>query len=226
MLIIENDKKLRESLSKLFLAQSFTLDMATGAKDGLPLARAHEYDVILVNCALSDMNGSALCRAIRASHRHAPILLLSSRSSMHERNELLDAGVDDYLGIPFSINELLFRVYALSRRPRVLMSPLLKVADLVLDPLEQRARRGSREIHLTRKEFALAEYLLRHGGAVVSRATLLAHIWQERDEHSNTIEAHIFSLRKKIDKGAKTKLIKTISGRGYKIEIPGKTIFN
>ena len=163
---------------------------------------------------------------MRLSGSHIPILILSIKSTADDKAALLNHGADDYLAKPFSYNELKSRVHALLRRPRVLMPPLLKVDDLTLDTLEQRVRRGKKEIYLTRKEFALAEYLLRNRGTVVSRGMLMEHVWNsEIDPFSNTIESHILNLRKKIDKGASKKLIHTVPGRGYKMESQGKTVF-
>lgn len=226
ILVIEDDRDLRGSLKAHFQAETFAVDTAADGEEGSYLARSHEYDAILLDNVLPKKNGLDVCKEIRQSGKHTPIIVLSVKSSVDDKIELLNAGADDYVTKPFSYNELKSRVHALLRRPRTLMPPLLKVDDLILDTLEQRVRRGKKEIYLTRKEFALAEYLLRNRGTVVSRAMLMEHVWNsEIDPFSNTIEAHILNLRKKIDLGAKKKLIHTVPGRGYKIEVPGKTIF-
>jgi DNA-binding response OmpR family regulator len=226
ILIIEHDDTLRHTLEKLLVAESFTVETAGGAEDGLAMCLDNGYDLILLENALPGASGLALCRELRRNAIPAPVLLLSPASLAQDKAALLDAGIDDYLAKPCDLEELRFRVRSLLRRPRVVVPGLLKVADLVLDPAEQRVRRGRREIYLTRKEFALAEYLMRRGGAVAGRIEILQHVWHSGiDWHSNTIEAHILNLRRKIDHGEKRKLIHTVSGRGYKIAAPDKAIF-
>lgn len=173
------------------------------------------------------MDALRFCRELRQAGESTPVLLLMASASHTDRSELLDAGVDDFLGKPISYSELRFRIHTLLRRPRILPPALLRVDDLVMDTLSQRVRRGQKEIYLTRKEFALMEYLIRNRGSVVSRPLLLHHVWDNGiDAFSNTIEAHILNLRKKIDRGSKAKLIHTVPGRGYKLEAPGTTIFS
>lgn len=226
ILVIEDDRELRGALKAHLRAECFAVDTAADGEEGSFLARTQKYDLILLDSVLPKKNGAEVCRDIRQSGVHTPILVLSIRSTAEDKVTLLNTGVDDYLAKPFSYDELKSRVHALLRRPTVLMPPLLKVDDLTLDTLEQRVRRGKKEIYLTRKEFALAEYMLRNRGTVVSRGMLMEHVWNsEIDPFSNTIEAHILNLRKKIDAGTKKKLIHTVPGRGYKIEAPGKTVF-
>ncbi|MFA6158932.1 MAG: response regulator transcription factor [Candidatus Paceibacterota bacterium] len=226
ILVIEDDRELRGSLKAHLHAECFAVDTAADGEEGSFLARSRDYDLIVLDNILPKKNGLEVCKDIRLGGKHTPILMLSVKSTAEDKASLLNTGADDYLAKPFSYEELKARVHALLRRPRMLMPPLLKVDDLTLDTLEQRVRRGKKEIYLTRKEFALTEYLLRNRGTVVSRGMLMEHVWNsEIDPFSNTIEAHILNLRKKIDLGSKKKLIHTVPGRGYRIESPGKTIF-
>jgi DNA-binding response OmpR family regulator len=226
ILVIEDDRELRASLKTHLHAECFAVDTASDGADGSFAARSNEYDLVILDNVLPKKNGLEVCQEIRNAGKHMPILILSVKSTPEEKTELLNAGADDYLAKPFSHDELKARINALLRRPKVLMPPLLKVDDLILDTLEQRVRRGKKEIYLTRKEFALTEYMLRNRGTVISRGMLMEHVWNsEIDPFSNTIEAHILNLRKKIDAGSKKKLIHTVPGRGYKMEAPGKTIF-
>jgi two-component system, OmpR family, response regulator len=226
ILVIEDDRELRGALKTHLRAECFAVDTAADGEEGSFLARSQPYDLIILDSILPKKNGAEVCKDLRLSGNHTPLLILSIKSTADDKATLLNLGADDYLAKPFSYNELKSRVHALLRRPHILMPPLLKVDDLTLDTLEQRVRRGKKEIYLTRKEFALAEYLLRNRGTVVSRGMLMEHVWNsETDPFSNTIEAHILNLRKKIDKDNAKKLIHTVPGRGYKMESQGKTIF-
>jgi DNA-binding response OmpR family regulator len=142
--------------------------------------------------------------------------MLTVSSAVENKVDLLNTGVDDYLTKPFSFQELKARLHALMRRPQDLKANVVSIGDLTIDSLRHKVVRGTKEIYLTRKEFALLEYLTRHQGIVVSRGMIMEHVWDaEGDPFSNTIEAHILNLRKKVEVGSKKKLIHTIPGRGY-----------
>jgi DNA-binding response OmpR family regulator len=146
--------------------------------------------------------------------------MISVQTEMPTRVELLNMGADDFITKPFSFEELLARVRAVLRRPREIQKEILSVDDLILDSVRCRVERNGKEIKLTRKEFALLEYMLRNKGSVLSRGTLMEHVWEVHgDLFSNTIETHILNIRKKIDHPGAKKLIHTVSGRGYKIDI-------
>lgn len=226
ILIIDMDARLRESLKAFLGTESFVVESCADGSEGLELALTHGYDVILADKSARSLGGVELCRALRREGDHTPFVLLSDTAAKDDRDKLISAGVDDLLAKPMNLPELRFKIHSLLRRPRFIAPALLRVGDLVLDPLEQRARRGQREIYLTRKEFALAEYLVRRRGVVVGRAELLQHVWSSKTSPlTNTIEAHILNLRRKIDHGQKRKLIHTIPGRGYKLGEPERTIF-
>jgi DNA-binding response OmpR family regulator len=147
-----------------------------------------------------------------------PILILSARSETTTKIELLDAGADDYLSKPFSLQELIARVRALLRRPRRMETTVLSIDDLILDTQRHAVKRGKTEVALTRKEFALLEYLMKNEDSTVSRGMLMEHVWStSMDPFSNTIESHILSLRKKLNVGTKRRLIHTVSGVGYRL---------
>lgn len=227
LLIVEKDPHKRLSLEKALKSDGFVIDGAGDGETGLDLVASGDYDAIILDEDLPRMDALRFCRELRQAGESTPVLLLMASASHTDRSELLDAGVDDFLGKPISYSELRFRIHTLLRRPRILPPALLRVDDLVMDTLSQRVRRGQKEIYLTRKEFALMEYLIRNRGSVVSRPLLLHHVWDNGiDAFSNTIEAHILNLRKKIDRGSKAKLIHTVPGRGYKLEAPGTTIFS
>ncbi len=162
-------------------------------------------------------NGLEICSELRQEKTEVPILLLSVKSEINDKTTLLNAGADDYVCKPFSFTELLARIRAVTRRQAHIKPKVLSSGDLTLDSAACEVRRGTKEIYLTRKEFALLELLLQHKGTVVSRGTILEHVWDaEGDPFSKTIETHILNLRKKIET-AKQKYIISVSGRGYKI---------
>lgn len=227
ILVVDDDKEIREFLKKNLELESFVVDTAGDGEEGSYMGRTHPYDLILLDNIMPKKNGFEVCKDIRGSGKSMPIIILSIDADIGKKISLLNIGADDYVTKPFSYKELSSRVRALLRRPTTIVLPVLKTGDLTLDTMNQKAKRGSKEIYLTRKEFALAEYLMRHSGAVVSRATLLEHVWDDDvDPFSNTIEAHILNLRKKIDLPSRRKLIHTVPGRGYKIDISKHTILN
>jgi DNA-binding response OmpR family regulator len=162
--------------------------------------------------------GLQVCREIRAAGKTVPILVLSGILQAGTKVSLLDAGADDYMSKPFSIEELLARIRALLRRPKQIAEDILVFADLILNMKAHTVFRAKKEIHLTPKEFMLLEYLLRNKGAALTRSMILEHVWNmDTDPFSNTIESHILSLRNKLDGNGKTSLIQTVPGVGYKI---------
>lgn len=220
ILVIDDDLELRDFLRKNLESECFAVDTAGDGEQGSYLGRIHTYDLILLDEGLPGKTGLDVCREIRAAGKASPIIVLSPDAEVDVKITFLNSGADDYMCKPFSYRELSSRIRALLRRPARIILPTLEIDDLVLDTLNQTARRGSKEIYLTRKEFALAEYLMRNSGSVVSRTSLLEHVWgDELDPFSNTIEAHILNLRRKIDKPSNKKLIHTIPGRGYTIDL-------
>ncbi|HEY9480629.1 MAG TPA: response regulator transcription factor [Candidatus Paceibacterota bacterium] len=219
ILVVDDDRDIREFLKANLQTECFIVDTAGDGEDGSFLARTREYDVIILDNIMPRKSGYEVCRELRAAGKTTPIIMLSVQADVENRVDLLDLGADDFVPKPFSFRELRARIRALMRRPKDSVATVLTVGDLVLDTANQRVRRGTRDIYLTRKEFALTEYLMRNRGAVVSRGMLMEHVWEEDvDPFSNTIESHILNLRKKIDRVPKKKLIHTVPGRGYKIE--------
>lgn len=219
ILVIDDDPDIRQFLKQALEDEGLTVDTAIDGTEGSYLARTRAYDAIVLDNILPRKNGRAVLKEIRSEGKATPVLVLSVQGEIDDKIGLLDIGADDYLTKPFSYKELVSRLRALARRPPRTLAPVLKVDDLTLDPAGHRVTRGEKEIYLTRKEFALAEYMMRNCGTIVSRGMLMEHVWNDTvDAFSNTIEAHIRSLRQKIDAGDGNKLIQTVPGRGYKID--------
>jgi DNA-binding response OmpR family regulator len=219
LLVIEDDIEIADFLKQSLEAEGFVIDVVYDGERGSYLARTNEYDFIILDYILPKKDGLAVCQEIREAGKKIPILVLSVRSEIPDKVKLLNFGVDDYLSKPFSLAELLARIRAISRRPNTLQTNPVTFADLKLDTQRQRVFKGDKEIYLTRKEFLLLEYFIKNAGNVLSRDMIMEHVWNsDGDPFSNTIEAHILNLRRKIDTG-KRKLIHTIPGRGYKIDL-------
>jgi DNA-binding response OmpR family regulator len=218
-LIIEDDVNLARQLRKNLEAQTFAVDTATNGEDGSYLARVNDYDIIILNNSLPKKNGAEVCRDIRKANKTMPIIIISETNDVCEKINLLREGADDHMIKPFSFEELTARIQAVLRRPALKHKPVLDIDVVKLDCHNQEVTRGEKRVYLTRKEFALLEYLMRNKGSVVSRSMIMEHVWNdETDPFSNTIESHILNLRKKID-SKRRRLIHNIPGRGYKIDV-------
>ncbi len=220
ILLVEDDEDIRYSLRLALEAEHYCVDTAADGTQGIQLGKMNPYDLIILDNMLPKRCGIEVCQELREHRYFMPILILSARSEVLQKIDLLNAGADDYLTKPFSVNELIARMRALLRRPPAIQERILSISDLVLDKNRYVATRNGVDIYLTRKEFALLEYLLTHRGHVLSRSSIMEHVWDmNSDPFSNTIEAHIRNLRRKIESKHALKLIHTIPGRGYKIDI-------
>lgn len=218
LLIVDDDRRLANILQRSFREEGFAVDLSLDGEDGNFLATSEEYDAIILDLKLPRIDGLTICKNIRAAGIKTPILILSAKSSIEDKEKGLNTGADDYLSKPFSFRELNARIHALLRRTGPTASPILKVGDLELNPLAHSVKRNGKELELSPKEFAILEYLMRHTGEVVSRTKLLEHIWDYNfDTLSNVVDVFVFNLRKKVDNGFPQKLIKTIHGVGFKI---------
>jgi DNA-binding response OmpR family regulator len=219
-LIIEDDCYIAEALKSALMSENLVVEIAPDGESGAFSATTNDYDVILLDTMLPKKNGREVCRIIRAAGKKTPILSISAKADPVTKVELLEAGVDDYIGKPFVLREVIARVRALLRRPHTLLGEILTIGDLTMDTRARTLTRGKASIRLTRKEFALLEYLLRNQGSVVSRGLLLEHVWDEMtDPFSNTIEAHIMSVRRKLRLKKSPPLIHTVPGLGYKLSL-------
>lgn len=215
ILLVEDEKNVAGFIKKGLTEEFYTVDASINGEDGFLMATTTEYDLIILDIMLPDINGIELCRRIKNHNIKTPVLMLTAVDSTESKVKGLDSGADDYLTKPFAFEEFLARVRALLRRP-TLMSALLKVSDLTLDPVRHEAKRGGQIIQLTWKEFALLEYLMRNKGRILSRTKIFDHIWgDDLDTSSNVVDVYISYLRDKIDKNYSPKLIHTVRNVGY-----------
>ncbi len=216
VLVVEDDPKLLDSIRQGLKEQGIAADGAPDGRQGLEFALGNDYDALVLDVMLPGKNGLELLREMRSRHRATPVLILSARSSVEDRIRGLDLGADDYLPKPFSFQELLARLRAITRRPPSEPATTLRVHDLELDTVRREVHRAGRQIELTTKEFALLEYLMKRKGVVLTRAMILDNVWDlDYDGGSNLVEVYINYLRRKIDLDHDVKLIQTVRGSGY-----------
>jgi DNA-binding response OmpR family regulator len=221
ILVVEDEQRLAHLLRRVLVEERHAVDLAHDGPKGLDLALSGTYDVVILDVMLPGLDGIEICRQMRIEHITASVLMLTARGSVEDRVQGLNVGADDYLTKPFAMEELLARINALlRRRDRPFEEiPQLIVGDLTLDLVRHEARRGSRVIELTAKEFALLEYLMRHSGRALTRTQITDAVWRyDMDALSNVVDIYIHYLRDKIDQGSARPLIKTVRGVGYKIE--------
>lgn len=219
ILIVEDDDGIRDILAESLRTESFAVETARDGEEGLLRAERERYDLILLDYLLPKRDGAALCGALRSRHVETPVLVLSARHEISDKLKLFDVGADDYLTKPFSYKELVARIRAILRRPLQIEAALITCGDVSIDSEHQTVRCRRREVRLTRKEFALLEFLASRQGEVVTREMITDHVWAGRAEFfSNTIETHIFNLRRKLAAGRRTKIL-TVPGRGYRLYV-------
>jgi two-component system OmpR family response regulator len=218
ILVVEDDPKMAGLLHRGLQEDGHAADVAGIGDDALWMARAVEYDAIVLDLLLPGLDGVEVCRRLRRSGVWSPVLMLTARDAVEDRVAGLDAGADDYLAKPFSFSELLARLRALARRGSPERPTVLEVGDLRLDPATAQVWRGGTEIQLSAKELALLETFMRRPGDVLSRDHLLEHAWDYAyDNRSNVVDVYIRYLREKIDRPFGRHSIETVRGLGYRL---------
>ncbi len=219
ILVVEDEKKVASLIKKGLEEESYAVDLAPDGSMGLIMALDGVHDLIILDINLPGMDGLGILKELRKKKVQTPVLLLTVRATIEDRVFGLDTGADDYLTKPFAFQELLARVRALLRRRAEAEPPLLRVADLTLDPARRIVCRGNDKIELTTKEFALLDYFMRNPGRVLTRTMISEHVWDyDFDTMTNIIDVYVNYLRKKIDTGRDPKLIHTIRGVGYVLQ--------
>jgi DNA-binding response OmpR family regulator len=217
ILVVEDERKVANFISQGLQEEGHTVEVAKDGEAALDLLEnGPPYDLIVLDVMLPRLGGLAVLRAARAARVRSPVLMLTARDAIADKVAGLDAGADDYLTKPFSFDEFLARVRALLRRADGGREPVLKLADLTLDPATREVARGGRRIELTAREHALLEYFLRNPGRVLTRALLAEHVWGlDFDPESNVVDVYVGYLRRKIDGPGDARLLHTVRGAGY-----------
>ena len=218
ILLVEDEPGIAEALVQGLEEEGHRVISASDGLEGLGIARDEELDAIILDLMLPKMDGLTVARLLRAEQNATPILMLTAKDSRREIVEGLDAGGDDYLTKPFSLDELLARLRAITRRGRAAGEPVLRAADLTLDPASREVRRGERDLSLTRTEFRLLELLLRRKSRVVAREAIIDAVWgYGSDVEDNTLDVLVSQLRRKVDGSEEPRLIHTERGVGYRV---------
>ena len=229
LLLVEDHVPLADELLAGLTRQGYAVDWLADGRDAAYQGATEPYDLIILDLLLPEMDGVTLCKQLRKNKIHTPVLMLTAKGQIQDKVEGLDSGADDYLTKPFSFEELLARIRALSRRPKTALNEVLAVEDLQLNTKLYKVERGGKRIKLTSKEFSLLEYLMRNANKILSKDQIIVHVWNyDAEILPNTVEVYIKNLRKKIDvsfknlpAGRQTKkpLIHTVRGFGYKIGV-------
>jgi heavy metal response regulator len=220
ILVVEDEKKVAGFIKQGLEEEGYAIDVALDGREGLMMALDGVHDLIILDINLPKLDGLSVLREFRKHQGKTPVLLLTVRAAIEDKVLGLDTGADDYLTKPFSFQELLARIRALLRRRVEATPPQLQVADLSLDPARRLVFRGTERIDLSAKEFALLDYFMRNPGRVLTRTMIAEHVWDyDFDPMSNIIDVYVNYLRKKIDTGRESKLIHTVRGVGYVLQV-------
>ncbi len=218
VLIVEDEEKIAQAIDRVLTAERYATDVAADGVAALALAGGQDYDVILLDRMLPDLDGVEVLRLLRSRGVQTPVLMLTALGSLDHRVEGLDSGADDYLAKPFAFNELLARIRALARRSPAMTTETLTAGDIVLDPTRIRVSVGSQSQDLSAREFALLTFLARHAGEVVTRQQILDAVWgAEPDVYSNVVDLYVHYLRRKLEALGRRDVLRTVRGVGYSL---------
>lgn len=216
ILFAEDERDLNHIITKKLTSQGYSVDSVYDGEEAIDILSYTDYDAVILDIMMPKADGFAVLRALRSKGKSTPVLFLTARDSVQDRVAGLDSGANDYLVKPFSVEELLARIRAMTRTAFGVSDSLLSVGDLTMDTAAKVVKRGGKEIPLSAKEYALLEYLMHNTGIVLSREKIENHIWNfDYEGGTNVVDVYIRYLRKKIDEGYDKKLIHTVRGRGY-----------
>jgi DNA-binding response OmpR family regulator len=221
ILVVEDDPELAQLVSAWLKNEHHTVESVADGKEALERLKFYSYDVAILDWMLPGMNGPEVCREFRSAGGITPILMLTAKRNVDDKEQGLDSGADDYLTKPFELKELSARIRALLRRPANLSSSVLKIGYLELEPKSLKVKIIDQEIDLLPKEFALLQFFMRHPGQIFNAEALLDRVWaSDSDASPEAVRTHIKRLRKKITVAGHPSLLSTVHGAGYKLEIP------
>lgn len=221
VLVVEDEHRIAQAIKQGLTQEGYAVDLAFDGDEGYRFASEDEYDAIIMDVMMPELSGVEVTKKLRDKKIHTPILLLTAKTLSRDVVAGLDAGADDYLAKPFSFDVLLARIRALLRRPTEALDTVLTVDDLELDLTKRTASRGGKALHLSSKEYAILEYLLRNKGRILSKNTIISHVWDfDADVLPNNVEVFITYLRGKIEKPfpKKRPIIETVRGFGYVVK--------
>ena len=219
LLLVEDEIKVARFISQGLKEHHYVVDVANDGEMACELAYAEDYDLLIVDLMIPKKNGARLIKELRLNGINVPILILSAKDSVTDKVGGLDLGADDYMTKPFAFTELLARIRSLLRRKQEKASPLLKIADLKLNPSTREVTRGEHRIFLSNKEYAILEFMMRNAHKILPRTLILEHVWMDAyNIGTNVVDVYINHLRNKIDKNFELKLIHTIYSVGYIIK--------
>lgn len=221
ILLIEDNRRLNQSLKMSLIDDGYAIDSAYDGEEGQELAEMTPYDAIILDIMLPKKDGLQVCKELRSQRINTPIIMLTAKDTVEDRVSGLDSGADDYLIKPFAFQELRARLRALLRREASDKTGTISIADLVLDPAAHTVERSGQSIDLTAKEFALLEYFMRNPNRLITRQMAETHIWSyDFDGTSNVVDVYVRRLRRKVDDPYNVKLLETLRGAGYRLLRP------
>jgi two-component system copper resistance phosphate regulon response regulator CusR len=222
ILIVEDERKVAEMVGRGLRAEGYQIDISDTGEAGLATADASEFDLVVLDLGLPDMDGLEFLKRLRIRRAEVPILILTARDATKSKVENFEAGADDYMTKPFAVGELIVRAKALLRRGPANHTQVRRVADLEIDSLRKQVKRAGLRIELTPKEYALLEYLASNHSRVVSRTMIMEHVWDQSFEGlTNIVDVYVRHLRAKVDDPFPEKLIRTVRGVGYRLTEEG-----
>lgn len=219
LLLAEDERDLNRIITKKLTSSGYSVDSFFDGQEAIDVLAYTDYDAVILDIMMPKADGFAVLRAIRDAGKTTPVLFLTARDAVSDRVKGLDSGANDYLIKPFSFDELLARIRAMTRTSFGAADNLLTIADITMDTKTQVVRRAGREVTLSAKEYALLEYLMHNQGIILSREKIENHIWNlDYEGGTNVVDVYISYLRKKLDEGREKKLIQTVRGRGYMLK--------
>lgn len=220
ILLIEDEKRITQFITKGLREEGYSVDSATDGQEALTMVQMYEYDLIITDIMMPNMDGIELINQVRKQDKNMPILILSAKASTEDKINGLDTGADDYLPKPFAFSELLARIRALLRRQNN-YTEILEIGNLEMNITQHTITKGDKQLDLTQKEFALLEFFMRNKNRVVTRTSIIEHVWDMNfDSNTNLVDVFISHLRKKIDNKGTESFIQSVRGVGYTLKLP------